>query len=221
MLKSRTALSGICAGIIFYFVASCLLYGYAVLEHFPFEFKDELEGWKEYKLKGSVQYWIDYDQMGGFVHAKSQNNCSALYRWMKIDLNNYPLLSWKWKILRLPKQDSQSEKDDFAARLYVVFPGISFGTSEFLEYVWDEFKPTETIYAHPAADNIRRIVVGSGGTNPEDWRYAKRNVYEDYLKAFGCPPKRKAGILAFMSDSDDTNDEAEAFFDEIKIEYIK
>ena len=202
-------------------ILSYFSYGYTVLELFPFEFKEELQGWKEHKLKGSVEYWIDYDHLGGFVHAKSQNTCSALYRWIKIDLKNQPLLSWRWKALRFPQQQPQSRKDDFAARVYVIFPGISFGTSEFLEYIWDQAAPVDTVETHPQASNVRRIIVQTGGADPLEWHYVKRNLCEDYTKAFGHKPKRKAGILAFMSDSNDTQDEAEAFFDEIKVEYIK
>ena len=44
-----------------------------------------------------------------------------------------------------------------------------------------------------------------------------RNIYEDYIKAFGNEPRMSAGAIAIMCDADGTGTTAEALFDDIAI----
>ena len=48
--------------------------------------------------------------------------------------------------------------------------------------------------------------------------YEKRNILEDYKKAFGRKPG-KVGAIAIMTDTDNTRSTAEAHYDELKVGY--
>jgi len=137
------------------------------------------------------------------------------------------MVSWKWKVVKFPesKQISQQEggwleRDDYAARFYVIFPRFPFFRMKCLEYVWDEDLPKGTLVMNPHLKNLKVIVAESGDKNLGKWVLVERNIYEDYKKYFGTNPGN-AGAIAFMTDSDTTLSTAEAQYDEIKVGYGK
>ena len=77
--------------------------------------------------------------------------------------------------------------------------------------------PEGTIMDSPEGENIKIIVARSGLRASDEWVSEKRDVYEDYLKAFGVEPKRGVGAVAIMCDADSTGSVAESKFDEITI----
>ena len=88
-----------------------------------------------------------------------------------------------------------------------------------IEYIWDESLPEGTIITSPYFKGLKLIVVESGKKNIERWVYEKRNIYDDYKKAFGRPPRRRVSAIALMTDSDNTLSTAEAFYRNIKVGY--
>lgn len=55
------------------------------------------------------------------------------------------------------------------------------------------------------------IVVESGPAKLKTWVIEERNVYEDYTRAFGGEPSMISGV-AIMTDTDNTDESAEAYF---------
>ena len=136
------------------------------------------------------------------------------------------MLSWKWKVVRFPDQEKLKtrqgiERDDYAARVYVIFPSIFILSSKVLEYVWDEAAPLEGISSSPYSGNIKLIVAHSGNREIGKWVSEERNILNDYRRAFGRYPPLRVGAIALMSDADTINDVAEAYFDDIKIGYVR
>lgn len=111
------------------------------------------------------------------------------------------------------------EKDGYAARVYVIFPSLNFRRTKSLEYVRDESLPEGTIMTSPYFKNIKLIVVQSGNKKIGQWIFEKRNIYEDYKKAFGKPPSSNVGAIALMTDTDNTLSTAEALYRNIKVGY--
>ena len=68
----------------------------------------------------------------------------------------------------------------------------------------------------PAAvgDHIQMIVVESGADHLNRWRPVRRNIAEDYRRAFGNEPPRITGV-AIMTDSDNTGESATAWYGDI------
>lgn len=148
------------------------------------------------------------------LHCLSDKSASMLYKEMKYDANTYPLIQWKWKVLRLPEKGREHTRatDDYGARVYIFFPGWTFLTSYVLEYVWDNESPAGTIITSPSSGKCKLIVVNSGTADLGKWITIERNVRDDYAKAFGAPPDRNAGAIGFMSDADNTSSRAEAYY---------
>src|SRR5207244_8540173 len=86
--------------------------------------------------------------------------------------------------------------------------------SDVLGYIWDSRAPVGTRIKSPRADNVRIVVVESGGARLNEWRTYERNVAADYAALFGRQPPR-VGKLAVMIDSNDTRGEAEALFGDL------
>ncbi|MDP2922241.1 MAG: DUF3047 domain-containing protein [Candidatus Omnitrophota bacterium] len=191
----------------------------AYFQQFTFNEDKALQRWKKMILNGEVTYALMKSGSDGFIQALSEKTSSAIYYRVGYNLAKYPTLSWKWKVLEFPdisRAKTLQEKDDYAARVYVIFPFLSFSSSKFLEYVWSENLPVGTILDSPFGKNIKMIVARSGKMQNEDWVVESRNVYEDYKKVFGAKP-RGVGAIALMCDADGTKTQAKALFDEIVI----
>ncbi len=196
-----------------------------IFRYFDFNEENALAAWEHKIFQGRVAYWVDFEKEGepvrqGFVHSKSKGSASAIFYRLKFDLAKYPHLSWKWRVEKFPdktKVDDNKKRDDFAARVYVVFIGRFFSNFKCVEYVWDENLPEGTILESPYAKQIKQLVIQSGPAKPEEWASESRNALEDYQKLFGQKPKNKVAAIAIMTDSEGTAGEAEAFFDDIRI----
>jgi Protein of unknown function (DUF3047) len=142
----------------------------------------------------------------------------ALYRDVIVDPNELPLLSWWWKVTRLPPAGDVRSRasDDQAVQLYVIFPRwpSPLTSSDVIGYVWDSNAPSGTRLASTRAGNVRLIVLESGRGAAGTWQREVRNVVDDYVALFGRRPPR-VGKVAVMIDSDDTGSEAEALIGEV------
>ncbi len=193
----------------------------ACLKKFTFDEDRALKKWHKMILNGEVGYTLMKQGAEGYVHAISDKACSALYYRVGFKLKDYPLLKWKWKVLRFPdvsKATSNEERDDYAARVYIIFPFLTFSSSRFLEYAWSENIPVGTIIDSPFGKNVKIIIVRTGKSPEGEWVSESRNAYEDYIKAFGKKPNRRVGAVAIMCDADGTKTSAESLFDDITIE---
>ena len=199
------------------------LVGYAAqlyLKYFDFNEENPLSEWGRMVLNGQVDYEVMKRGGDGYVQALSEKACSALYYRIGYKLKDYPIMSWQWQVAKFPDKSAAGtgkEKDDYAARVYVIFPFLSFSSSKFIEYVWDNDGPAGTIMKSPEGDNIMLIVARSGKAKGQEWVNERRNVYEDYVLAFGKPPERRVGAIAIMCDADSTKSDAESMFDDITI----
>lgn len=192
---------------------------------FPFGEQNSLNEWQEKIFKGRVLYSIKTEDSNGYLSACSRNAASGIVYRIRFNPRQKPLVSWKWKVIRFPdkKEGAQSrvgwiEKDDYAARFYIIFPAFFFTMTKSLEYVWDKDTPEGTISTSPYFGNIKIITAESGEENLGKWVIEKRNISEDYKKAFGDLPPI-VGAIAIMTDTDNSISTAEAHYDEIKIGY--
>lgn len=203
---------------------ACLASGFELPKWFPFNKQDSLDEWQERIFKNRVMYVVEPQVDGGFLAASSQEACSGLIYKVKFDVEENPMISWQWKVTKFPDkskpltiEEGWIEKDDYAARVYVIFSSWNFLSTKSLEYIWDEKEPVETIITSPYMGSIKLIVVESGTENLNNWVLEKRNIYKDFIKAFGEEPPKYATAIALMTDSDNTISSAEAFYKDIKV----
>lgn len=182
------------------------------------EQKSSLAGWKVKEWDGKADVEVVDTDIGKAIHLRSNSTSTALYREMAIDVKRYPMLSWKWKVTRLPKGADVRGKatDDQAAQLYVIFPykWPAALNSRLIGYIWDTTAPKDAVVTSAKNSNIRYIVLRSGAAGTGKWQEEQRNVYEDYKKLFGDEPP-EATALSVMIDSNDTRSNAESFVGDI------
>jgi hypothetical protein len=195
---------------------------------FRFDKKNSLQGWEEKIFKGRVIYSVISDRQGSYLNAYSKRSASGMLYWLKFNPRSAPMVSWKWKITRFPEgnehptseANSWLEKDDYAARFYIIFPRFPFFRSQCLEYIWAKDLPLGTVLTNPSFRNLKVIVVESGMENLGKWVKVERNVFEDFSKHFDSQPGT-AGAIAVMTDSDNTASTAEAQYNDIEVGYEK
>lgn len=214
--------------LIFAILFSVTFYAYAynLPKFFPFNKKGALGEWKEKIFRNKVVYTVEPIREGGYLSAKSDKACSGIFYKIKFHPKEFPFISWKWKTIAFPKKNKKEakggwlEKDDYAARVYVIFPSFIFTNTKAIEYIWDENLPEEAILTSPYWHNIKLIVVESGTRNINQWVSEERDIYKDYMRAFGKKPSH-VGAIALMTDTDNTLSTAEALYKEIKVGYRK
>src|SRR3989338_10976705 len=125
-------------------------YKLLLIKWFPFSEENSLKEWEEKIFKGKVVYKVEKERVVSYVRATSSQAASALYYKIKMDARRkHPVVSWKWNVQKfptkkLPESLGTKDEDDFAARVYVIFPAIFFTNSKVLEYVWAEVIPEGT-----------------------------------------------------------------------------
>ena len=161
--------------------------------------------WQEKVFKDRTAYKVVHDATGNVLQAQSHGAASALILEKKIDLQEFPVLSWRWKVANvLPKGDARSKAgDDYAARVYVIFPHWFFPKTRTINYIWANKLPQGSTLPNSFTANAMMVAVESGEEHVGEWILESRNVREDYRKIFGEDPPL-AGAIAIMTDTDNT-----------------
>jgi len=171
-----------------------------------------------------------------YLQALSKASASGLSRSIDIEGADYPILSWRWKIAGIIKKGDARLKsgDDYAARIYVTFafePSRAtiyekgrniigerlFGVrppGSAINYIWANKLKKDEFIVNSYSNRDMMIAVESGNGASGSWVREERNIYEDYIKAFGHKPPPITGI-AVMTDSDNTGSSAEAYYENI------
>jgi hypothetical protein len=178
-----------------------------------------LEGWSDELFKGKTDYTMYSENGRTVLKAHSVKAASGLIKKVRLDPKAYPLLHWSWKVENTLKKEDVTHKsgDDFAARVYVVFPRTFFWQTRAINYVWAAKMPKGTSAPSPYTSRAVIVAVESGVEKVGEWVNEERNYYEDYRKLFGDEPP-KLGAVAIMSDTDNTGDEVTAYYGNIFLE---
>ena len=170
------------------------------------------------------------------LKAEGIGTSSCLFRKVKAELEDYPIISWRWKISNVIRQAIETRKDrnDSAARVIVVFrvgpeemppwygleylvKGILRRNEPFgprIEYIWGNRIEKGRTLDNPSVKHSKVIVLESGERKANRWIWEKRNLVDDYRAAFGTDPR---GILALgiQTDTDQSNEGVTAYYGEI------
>ena len=174
----------------------------------------DLSGWSEKVFKGKTSYTLE----NSVLKAHSVRAGSGLIKKLSVDTQRYPKLSWSWRIDHTLKGENIMTKqgDDFAARVYVVFPRTFFWRMRAINYVWAAKMPKLGEARSPYTSNSVIVALESGDDLAGTWVHEERNIYQDYRRIFGEEPPPLGGV-AIMTDTDDTQDEANAWYGDITL----
>ena len=175
--------------------------------------------WKEKEFHGRTVYRVVAAETGHYLQARSTAAASGLIFEIEYEPADYPVLSWRWKIDGVIAGGDETKKsgDDYAARVYVVFPHWFFPKTKTINYIWANKLPKGESIPNPFTGNAIMVAVESGDEDSGRWVSEKRNVYEDYRRLFGEEPPA-VGAIAVMTDTDNTGETAVAGYDDIRIQ---
>ena len=191
------------------------------------------------KIEAHTRYTVVDSDGISVVKAESRASASGLIRKIQIDPVEYPWLTWRWKVANVLKNGDVTKKegDDFPARIYITFAydpaHLSFldrtkykaakllygeyPPTGAINYLWGSNAPVGLITPNPFTERAMMIVVESGTGKLNQWVTEKRNVLEDYRRAFQSDPPMISGV-AVMTDTDNTGESAVAWFGDIFFE---
>ncbi len=175
-------------------------------------------GWHVKEFVGRAQAEVVREASRPLLRLVSQGTSFALYRDVVLDLKQFPILIWRWKVMKLPAGGDVRERtrDDQAIQVYLVFPRWPDPriNSDVVGYVWDSRAPRGTRLSSTRSPNVKVIVLQSGTRQLGRWVQEERNVYRDYVELFHKEPSR-IGLVALMADTNDTRGQAEAFIGDL------
>lgn len=196
-----------------------------IVKTFPFSSEDALKEWEEKVFKNKVVYTIEKASDLSYVRAASDKAASALYYKIALDAKSRrPVLRWRWKVEKFPTKTGPESleaenEDDFAARIYVIFPAMFITNYKVLEYVWSETLPVGTTGTSPYSPNIKLMVLRQGPAKDGGWFSEERDIRADYVRSFGKAPESNVGAIAFMTNTEHTGTTADAMYDDIELGY--
>ena len=198
-------------------------------------------GWQHVPLsstKTATEYTTVVDE--GVVVLKPTAHASASLMAFRTDFDPraFPLLSWKWKVIQgIPGAETHSRaREDAPVRVMVSFSGdtsklsvVDRAASSFaksasgqglpyaeLMYVWGGKVAVDSITTSALTSRIRMLAVAADDQGIGSWHNYTRNLVEDFRRAFGEEPGRVTAIQ-LMTDTDNTNSNAEALYGDISV----
>jgi hypothetical protein len=187
--------------------------------------------------KKLTEYEIVLNTEQPVLHAVADSAASALGVPVSFDIKSAPVLSWRWRVSGLIEDadNSIASKEDSPARIMLEFDGdrskLSFGdraASKFasnlsgrelpyatLMYVWSNTAPVGTVIPNPHAKRIQMVVASSGAAGVNKWQTLKRNVRDDYKRAFNEEPGLLKSV-GVMTDTDNTGTKVEAWYGDLQ-----
>jgi len=170
-------------------------------------------GWELKEKNGKADFAVVKDGDIAAGRFRSANTSYSLQKEVKVDLKQYPLLTWKWKVTKLPAGGDfrKSKTDDQAAQLFV-----AFSKTKAIVYIWDTTAPVGLMEdTSPVPFMTVMVVVLRSGTNEiGKWVVETRNVYDDYKKLYGSEPPAVNGIR-LQINSQHTGTSAESYFADV------
>ncbi len=150
-------------------------------------------GWALEKKTGTPSLKISMEGDHYYLHLLSQGNSSFGVRTSaRVNVKNYPILSWRWKVEKLPMGGDVRKKtaDDQALQVYIAFKETGFPAvlnTPVVGYVWDNEAPKGWTgrSTQIGGDKMRYIVLRNKTDKTGHWYTERRNLYEDYKKLFG------------------------------------
>lgn len=177
-----------------------------------------LEQWESKRFKNQTLYQLVELNGTRVLKADSNDSASGLFKTQRIDLQQTPVLNWRWRIEnRLDTRNEQIKTgDDYAARVYVVISGgLAFWQTKAINYVWANASAKGTVWPNAYAGKSAVMIAMRSAADPTGtWFSEKRDVLADLKQHFG-EDVRYIDAVAIMTDTDDSKGKATSYYGDI------
>jgi hypothetical protein len=186
--------------------------------------------------KGGSAKWVTKNGVKAIkLHSKA--SLTFLEKTVNIDIREYPIVTWRWKVENILKgiDERTKEGDDHPLRIFFAFEpdpskqSLWFRTKRFFyldtihghpmggrftEYLWSShLQPGDTIN-DPGKPWQKLMVIEGGSDRVGKWLSHERNLYEDFKKLYGEEP-RWLIFIGILNDTDRTGQEAVSYIGDL------
>jgi len=200
-----------------------------------------VNGWQTVLLSSNKQpteYTLVTDEGTVVLRANAHNSASLLAWRTDFDPRSFPILAWRWKVMRpIAGADTRERRgEDSPARVIVSFSGnqASLRASDraagvlaeaisghalpyaVVMYIWGAKVAPESTTTSALTSRIRMIAVASDEEGTGRWQSYRRNLADDYRRVFGEEPGHVTAI-ELMTDTDNTGGVAETFYGDLSL----
>jgi len=149
-------------------------------------------GWELKKYKGTPVVKLEKMEDKFCLHMISDSKSSfGIRKKLKINVEEYPFLNWRWKVVNLPVGGDirNIDTDDQAMQVYIAFTPTGWPkklNTPVVGYIWDNEAPKELMVTSPQllCNKVRYVIVRNKTDKLGEWYTEKRNLYEDYKRLF-------------------------------------
>ena len=197
------------------------------------------EPWILHPSKRKTRYETRGRNGDTVVWAHADSAASGLARRLDLDPAATPWIEWRWRIDALVPGADNTDRyaEDSPVRIVLAFDGdrrklpvrdqLFFEQARLLSggqdmpyatlmYIWENRQPVGSIITNPNTARVRKLVVSSGEAGVGAWQSYRRNVVDDYRRAYGAEPGRLIGI-AILTDTDNTRQRVSAQYGKIRL----
>jgi hypothetical protein len=195
-----------------------------------------LRRWPGQAAGASAQWTIDDGVHAVRLHSKA--TLTFLEKTVRIDIKDYPVVSWRWKVENILSgiDERTKEGDDHPIRIFFVFEpdraeqslgfrlrrfiyldrvhGHPFG-GRFTEYLWSSHLEAEEIINDPGKAWQKLMVVEGGSSKLNQWLSYRRNLYQDFKALYDEEP-RDLIFVGILNDTDQSRQEATSYVADLK-----
>jgi hypothetical protein len=191
------------------------------------------------KLKRDTAYTLLQEDGRTVLRATADGAASFYLTYLEQPLPTPAMLSWHWKTDALvPGADNRDkQREDAPLRVLVGFGGdpATLSAAEqkrfkkaekssgrappyaMLWYIWSDKVAVDSVLPFAHSGRVKMIVVAAGASGLGRWQSVRRNLAEDYRRAYGAEPGPLMGV-AVMTDTDNTGAQATGYYADIKLE---
>ncbi len=182
---------------------------------------EDIIEWEHHSFEGQTRYALSEREGEAAIHAVcNQNSASGLFLEKTIDLEQTPILEWRWWVDSVHQGIDETERsgDDYPARLYAVDRyRFQVWRTRALNYVWASEMAVGADWPNAWQQRAHMVALQSGEPEAEGhWRIERRNLREDFQRFHGRDVS-EIDALAIMTDCDDARQSTAAWYGEIRL----
>ncbi|MEB3327660.1 MAG: DUF3047 domain-containing protein [Candidatus Sericytochromatia bacterium] len=154
---------------------------------------------------------------GPVVRVDSQAAASMLLRHVTLEVAREPVVSWRWRIAAPMRGSDESDRsrDDCAARVYFLWglrTRADLLSATGLGYVWGRTRRVGAMGPSPFTGRVGVFTLRSGAPGAGAWQTERRDLDADYRAFFRQAPPGPVTAVVLLTDTDQTQGRATAWY---------
>lgn len=184
----------------------------------PFSLDPLPPGWYHRKFLTRPPMKMSFSSKNGVPALRCETHASGsmLFRHVDIDLQQYPILSWRWYIeqpINSPLDERTRQGDDHPARIFLAMRTGS-GEQRAMEVIWgNRLKAGDYKYI----GKFPHYVADGGNENVGQWRHEEIDLARIYQVIWKDAAPARVMEMAIFCDSDDTRTSSTSYFAEVEM----